>query len=997
MVGLLVLSVIPPIAPVSAGGGGAVGAALARIGHGARLPVGRTGEGCIQHVCDTMYRFFCFSCTIRFMKKPSPPQKSQTATELNFSESAVARAIRALDPTGDVVSFDAGGKISYSTAIKKGRAIAPSDSSEEHARAFIAAHLVKALGYPLSALRLEEPIRARVGRVEKDKRCDLTVRDNSDRIHYFMEIKSPERWHAEKASAVEGQLFGLAPFCRPRPAYLVYATTERGQGGEVRVLCEIMNGGLSHEEWEKSGGRIAGHELKSGWSAPSKRDYVHGGKNDLAAEVGEDELIHIRRSLHNVLWGGGGTGDTEVFNFLVRLLLAKIQDEEDTPKGESYHVQDNADPQTVLKRVNARYQDALSRISGYSPEKQADEQVITHNEISEDKFLYAINRIERLNFTRIGETPGARDILGDFFEGIMRTGFKQSKGQFFTHLNIIRFLIYAIQLDRMAVDMINHAAPSLPTIIDPSAGSGAFLVEAMKAVTCAARAGPIRNARQARNFVREKFDRPRAHSWAGECCVGLELNPHLGRAAQANMILHSDGSSAMLVGDPRGNGLAPLSQYSERFPLSGEKSIPDYGRPVNENFDVVLTNPPFSVTLPDRGRARTQLYESFELAGASSQALFLERWFQLLKPGGRLGAVLPNSVFDGRGTGAINVRKFLLRQFNVQGIVGLPADAFYPYTNTKTSLLLAEKKTAAERAVAAECAGLEELLKNNGEIAFANAVNLGYDRTMTRESASQRNDLYKTDENGGVASPDNDNRILGRMRREIQWRKTPPSANWHGPVGSNLGRLDAECNLWVSKIPRSRRAPLTDYFDIIPATRLKTEDIPVSFKYCEIGDVSPNNSIMPKQVNLSAPDDEDKEAARLMKKIRHGDIIQPQQGHILVPMVRPYLGKILIVRDDDVYFTSAFIILKPRSKNMRLYYALLRGLLLPMLTAHSRWGVAYPTLHRNDLRDAVVDRKMVEGFLNDRRKHELAQKLEKIFNKFASVQSEIAETLKALG
>lgn len=930
------------------------------------------------------------------MKKSFPQPRSAAA--LDFSRDALARAIRALDPAGEVVSFDADGKISYAAAIKSDRAAPLSDSAEEHARAFIVAHLVKALGYSPSFLRLEERVRARVGRTARDKWCDLTVRDRSGDPHYFMEIKSPAQWHAEKADAVEGQLFGLAMFCRPRPAYLVYATAEIGPDENPRVLCEIMDGKMSHAKWEKSGGRIVGRELKAGWGAPSKRDYVCGGENDLAAEVGEDELAHIRRSLHNVLWGGGGAADSDVFNFLVRLLLAKIQDEMETVRGESYHVQDNADLEAVESRVNARYQSALARVSDHAPAEAAGERVFRRNEISADKFIYAVNRIERLHLARIAETPGARDILGDFFEGIMRAGFKQSKGQFFTHLNIIRFLIHALQVDRMTADMISAPAPSLPTVIDPSAGSGAFLVEAMKAMSRAALTGDIRDARQARDFVREKFRGPRAHSWAGECCVGLELNSHLGRAAQANMILHSDGSSSMLVGE-RGDGLAPFSRYPRRGLLGESKAAPDYGRPVNENFDIVLTNPPFSVEFPDNPDARARLEESFELAGESSQALFLERWFQLLKPGGRLGAVLPNGVFDGRNARAAKVRKFLLRRFNVKAVVALPSDAFYPHTSTKTSLLLAEKKTAAQRAAAEKAGGLEELLMRNGEIIFADAAHLGYDRTTTRESRSKRNDLYRADDDGQVAAPDDDNRILGRLRRGIQWGKSAPLSEWRGPAGGNLGRLDAECNLWVSQIPKSRRVRLTDYFDIASPPRLPPQDIPPRFRYCEIGDVSANNSIAPELVDMRAPDDGDKAAARLMKKIRDGDIFKPRRGQILVSAVRAYLGKILSVRDEDVYFTRAFIVMRPKSggaDDVRLHYALLRGPLLPMLVAHSRWGAAYPTLHEDDLRDAVVDRKSVENFLADPESRRLARALEKGCEKLAEAQRDIAAALEGL-
>lgn len=896
--------------------------------------------------------------------------------------SEIAGAVRALDPEGKIVQFDENGNISYPD-ILSGRRV-NSNSAEEHVRAFIVAHLIVRLRYCAADLCIEKKIRARVGRNSADKRCDLTL-ERKNGIHYLMEIKSPGQWHAEKTEAVEGQLFGLASFCKPRPAYLVYATVERRRGGKLGVLCDIIDGGHeSHEEWEKAGGKIAGRELKAGWAPPERRDYVCG-VNDLVSEVRAGELAHIRRSLHNVLWGGGGTADTDVFNFLVRLLLAKIQDELETPHGESYHVQDNAEAQTVIARAEKRYQSALQSRIGYSPQDAKRHRIIGGNEINADKFIYAVNRIERLHFSRIAETPVARDILGDFFEGIMRAGFKQSKGQFFTHPNIIRFLIYALGLDKMTVDMINSTVPSLPAVIDPSAGSGAFLVEAMKAVTRAARRGNISQTTQARHFVRDNFDRPRAFAWAEHYFVGMELNAHLGLAAQVNMVLHSDGSSQMLVGE-RGNGLASFSSYPPRLQPGNECGGTNYEKPVTEQFDAVLTNPPFSVSFSGRKQEAAALRESFVLAGESSQALFLERWFQLLKPGGRLGAVLPNSFFDGRGVRAERVRDFLLRRFNVKAVVALPVDAFYPHTSTKTSLLIAEKKTPQEQQAAAIC-GIGDLLAGNGAIIFHKAVHLGFERTTRREILIKKNDLYRADKNGDAADPGRGG-ILGNLRSGIKWHSRAGGAKT--PLaGSNRGRIDAECNLWARSIPQKHRAPFTDYFDIVAPLRPDPANFDGRIRYCEIGDVSSDDNASPKWVDVAATDGDD-DNARLAKKIARGDIIKPRRGDILIAKVRVNLGKIVSVKSDDVHFTEAFITVRPKKAD-DMHYALLRWHFLPMMTAYSRWGVAYPTINEDDLRGAVVDRRKAEDFLNNKNNRQLVMRMRDLLDKLHSGQKELAD------
>lgn len=52
---------------------------------------------------------------------------------------------------------------------------------------------------------------------------------------------------------------------------------------------------------------------------------------------------------------------------------------------------------------------------------------------------YAVQKLEGLSFVKGKNSLSGKDILGEFFEGIIRSGFKQSKGQFFTPINIVKF------------------------------------------------------------------------------------------------------------------------------------------------------------------------------------------------------------------------------------------------------------------------------------------------------------------------------------------------------------------------------------------------------------------------------------------------------------------------------------------------------------------------------------------------------------------------------
>ena len=185
----------------------------------------------------------------------------------------------------------------------------------------------------------------------------------------------------------------------------------------------------------------------------------------------------------------------------------------------------------------------------------------------------------------------------------------------------------------------------------------------------------------------------RENKWAQTYIYGSEINFNLGTATKVNMILHGDGSTNIFVKD----GLLPFSKYEkETAPNAMKGSDEDalyQNREVNGQFDLILTNPPFSVEL-DNDTKKTVKKDFMFGAKKNSENLFIERWYQLLRENGRLAAVLPESVFD--TTENKYIRLFLYKYFKIKAVVSLPQLAFEPYTSTKTSILFAQKKTKAE-------------------------------------------------------------------------------------------------------------------------------------------------------------------------------------------------------------------------------------------------------------------------------------------------------------
>ena len=124
------------------------------------------------------------------------------------------------------------------------------------------------------------------------------------------------------------------------------------------------------------------------------------------------------------------------------------------------------------------------------------------------------------------------------------------------------------------------------------------------------------------------------------------------------------------------------------------------------SFDVIVTNPPFGSKIQVRGDETLSQYElgktwkrekgtyswstSEKLKDKQSpQILFIERCIQLLKPGGRLGIILPESIFGNPSHGYIV--EYLRKRTKILGLISMPEELFQPYTHAKTCVLFAQK------------------------------------------------------------------------------------------------------------------------------------------------------------------------------------------------------------------------------------------------------------------------------------------------------------------
>ena len=111
------------------------------------------------------------------------------------------------------------------------------------------------------------------------------------------------------------------------------------------------------------------------------------------------------------------------------------------------------------------------------------------------------------------------------------------------------------------------------------------------------------------------------------------------------------------------------------------KDVLDYTR--DDQFDVILMNPPYG------GNEKTEVKSHFpaDLASSETADLFMSVIIYRLKKDGRAAVVLPDGFLFGTDNAKMNIKKKLIREFNLHTIIRLPGSVFSPYTPITTNLL----------------------------------------------------------------------------------------------------------------------------------------------------------------------------------------------------------------------------------------------------------------------------------------------------------------------
>ena len=508
---------------------------------------------------------------------------------------------------------------------------------EEVVRQFVLNKLIDDLGYEETQIDVE--VSVQMGSAVHNKLADIVIYDDAKKTQHsiIIEVKKPNR---------KDGVDQLKSYMNSTGAPLGYWT----DGVDEKFLLRVAANDFSKPIWRlpKQG------ESLDDIDEPLTKEKLTPVKDlySVFKEIEQEILAHQ-------------TVDT--FNEIFKIVFAKLYDERVNLKTNStpvnFRVGMSEKPTSASKRIKKLFKDA----------KKKWKSVYNHNdeiELSDKNIAYCVQSLQQYHLIQSG------DVLGVAFELLVNKEMKGDMGQFFTPRQVVD----------MMVKMMN---PSITeTVLDPACGSGGFLIYSLRSIY---------------NYIDLEWDNAddraeQRKDYAQSYILGIDNDPRLVQVAKAYMIMENDGRSGVHFGDALDYDSWKLGlkeaivgrDLAESDLLAGH--LVD-SRTDDDGVDIILTNPPFagaikanstlrqySLSFDDKNKLRKEVVRA---------KLFVERCIDMLRPGGRMGIVLPQGLFNNFSDEY--VRNFIGEKCRILAVIGLHPYTFKPFTLAKTSVLFVQK------------------------------------------------------------------------------------------------------------------------------------------------------------------------------------------------------------------------------------------------------------------------------------------------------------------
>lgn len=564
-------------------------------------------------------------------------------------------------------------------------------------------------------------------------RLDICVNREDGTPYMLIECKTYGKEYNKESARIHkdgGQLFTYFQLSGGKAdVIMLYASELRGNkivyvNEIVKIEDDYRNGDVKdiYEKWNKL---TKDNGIFDSWVQPYNFQCKALTKEQLKEIKSEDSSFIFNRFLeilrHNVVSDKGNA-----FNKIFTLFLCKVYDETTTSEGEELKFQwlegrdNHVDFQLRLTDLYSKgMKKFLDRTVSDFNNEDFDKRCANLNEDTKQYLLKEVNklRLEKNNEFAIKEVYDSasfeenakvvkevveliqgyrirynkrQQYLSDFFELLLTTGLKQEAGQYFTPVPIAQFIIKSLPLDSIMAEKLSRKdGEILPYMIDYAAGSGHFITEFMHEIQDII--NDCDNSKYIEETRKHLVNWQNCHfDWATDYVYGIEKDYRLVKVGKVGCYLHGDGLANVILSD----GLANFCNNKE---YKGKlRKLTNDGQKDNQQFDIVLSNPPYSVssfrqTTRDYYTEQDfELYNSLTDNSSEIECLFIERTKQLLKDGGIAGVILPSSILSNSGI-YTKAREIILQYFDVVAIAELGSNTFMA-TNTNTVVLFLRRR-----------------------------------------------------------------------------------------------------------------------------------------------------------------------------------------------------------------------------------------------------------------------------------------------------------------
>lgn len=373
----------------------------------------------------------------------------------------------------------------------------------------------------------------------------------------------------------------------------------------------------------------------------------------------------IKKSeLYSSLWQScdelrGGMDASQYKDYILVLLFVKYVSDKysqkgsvlDVPKGASFDdmvaLKGSADIGERINKIIAKLAEANDLRGIIDVADFNDPEKLGSGKTMVDTLSKLVGIFQGLDFS--SNRADGDDLLGDAYEYLMRhfaTESGKSKGQFYTPAEVSRIMARVIG--------INNAKSSSQSLYDPTCGSGSLLLKA--------------------------HDEAKAARGIDITIFGQEMDVATRAMAKMNMILHN----------------CPSAEIKRENTLSN----PEFKQGnALKTFDFAVANPPFSTKAWSNGLdPANDVYDRFKYGippAKNGDYAFLLHFIASLKTTGKGAIILPHGVLF-RGNTEADIRKRIVQQGFIKGIIGLPANLFYG-TGIPACIIVLDKEDAAKR------------------------------------------------------------------------------------------------------------------------------------------------------------------------------------------------------------------------------------------------------------------------------------------------------------